>query len=552
VKIKVSGSVFLIVALFACAALAEDPLGHLRDETLSYFKPLKGRVLSVDGGTITADLGVKSAVKKGMRFSILKEGVPFLHPVTKEPVGRIETPAGKAVVKEIGAEGSVMEILSGSASAGDTLRTSGMKVRMLFYQDRTVDWTLGESYYRLLKESGRFELLDTPLDSGDDSVVMAEARRLNAEVALILRAAASGKDTILSQRLLWVEDSSILADSRVSVDAAYVKELKSGEGLVAIQSSGDALLFFDLPFTARLITTGDVDGDGRQELIISTGSDIRVCVIGVNLQTLYEMKGVGGDILWMDTLDINSDGRDEIIVTSMKDDEVVSYIYELRGSEFSLLYKDRLFLRRLGDGLVAQGYDRAEGFDGPVFHLTYQSGVFRRGGTLKLPPGVNIYDFAPIEAPNSEGYILAYDDAGYLNLYNTTGLRVWRSSEGYGGFLTTFKKAAPTIMVDRGEWAVKDRIFLRNSESIVAKRIPLANMAKGIGYKRSQIRVLWWTGLSMEERTIIDNISGGIQDYTLAGDRLIVISRPLFGIKPKNILKGENPLGSMLYVYSIK
>ncbi|GAB4414809.1 MAG: VCBS repeat-containing protein [Thermodesulfovibrionales bacterium] len=552
-KNRISCLVFLILVLFAGTTSAQDPLNHLRDETLSYFKPLKGRVLSVDGNTVTADMGEMTGIKRGMRFSILKEGIAFLHPVTKEPIGRIEAPVGKAVVRGINPDSSIMEVIKGNASVGDILRTSGMKIRVLFYQDRTVDWNLGESYYRLLKDSGRFELLDTSLDSGDDSIVMAEAKRLNAEVALILRAGESGKETPLRQRLIWVEDSSMLAETETKVDIAYLKELRFAEGTAALQSSGDVVLFFDLPFSARLIATGDVDGDGKQELIISTGRDIRVCVMGVSLQTLYEIKGAAGDDhLWMDAIDINSDGRDEIIVTSMKDDEVVSYIYGLKGSEFSLLYKDNLFLRRLNNGLIAQKYDRAEGFDGPVFNLTYQSGEFKRGSTVKLPQGVNIYDFAEMDSSSGERYILAYDDAGYLNLYNAGGLRVWRSSEGYGGFLTAFKKAAPTIMVDRGEWTVKDRIFLKNRESVVAKRIPLANMAKGIGYKSSQIRVLWWTGLSMEERTLIDNISGGIQDYALVGDRLIVISKPLFGIKPKNILKGENPLGSMLYVYSLK
>jgi hypothetical protein len=56
----------------------------------------------------------------------------------------------------------------------------------------------------------------------------------------------------------------------------------------------------------------------------------------------------------------------------------------------------------------------------------------------------------------------------------------------------------------------------------------------------------------MEENTLIDSISGSVIDYALLPDRLVVLSRPLFGLKPKNILKGESPVGSMLYVYSLK
>jgi hypothetical protein len=56
----------------------------------------------------------------------------------------------------------------------------------------------------------------------------------------------------------------------------------------------------------------------------------------------------------------------------------------------------------------------------------------------------------------------------------------------------------------------------------------------------------------MEERILVDDISGSLLDYAIAGDRLIVLCKPLFGLKAKNILKGENPVGDMLYIYSLK
>jgi hypothetical protein len=77
-------------------------------------------------------------------------------------------------------------------------------------------------------------------------------------------------------------------------------------------------------------------------------------------------------------------------------------------------------------------------------------------------------------------------------------------------------------------------------------------MAKGLGYSKSQIRSLWWTGVSMEERTIIDDIPGNALDYTIAGDKIIVLDKPVLGIKFKNILKGENPIGTVLYIYPLR
>jgi len=565
-------SVIGLLFLLSGAANAQDPLLQLKEETLSYFTPLKGKVVAVMGKVITSDLGASSGIRKGMRFAILKEGTPFLHPITKEPMGRIETPAGKAVVREVKEKSSTMEIINGDAYLGDIVRISEMKVRVLFYQDRSADWNLADSYYDLLKESGRFEIMDTPLVSMNDAVLLAEAKKMNAALAFVVTGREQEKEIFLKQRILWVEDSSGLAENEVKIEAAYAKALRGSRTMGApIASASDTLLFFDLPFGAKLIAVGDLKGDGTQEIILSTGSDLRVFALGSGLQGLYELKvAAADDFLWIDTGDINGDGKDEVIVTSLRgrsvdttsdslvqavkdEGKVVSYIYALKGSELSLLWKGNLFLRSLPQtGLIAQKFDSAEGFGGPVFRMHYAAGEVKAGDEINLPKGVNIYDFVYVDGSGAARNVLAYDDGGYLNLYNEMGLRIWRSNDNYGGMLTTFKKAAPTVMVDRGVWSIKDRLFVRNRDSFAVKRIPLASMAKGLGYKSSQIKTLLWTGFSMEESTLVEGISGAVQDYAFAGDKLIVLSRPLFGIKFKNIMKGESPLGSMLYIYSLK
>ncbi len=565
-------SVLLAVIFSSSVSFAQDPVVQLKDETLSYFKPLKGKIVSVIGKTITTDLGAKSGIKKGMRVTIFREGMPFLHPITKEPMGKVEMPTGSAEVKEVSDQDSVLEILKGDAKADDIIRISEMKIRVLFYQDRSADWNLADSYYGLLKESGRFDIVDTSLDFADDEKVIAEAKRLHADVALVLAEKDAGADVLLRQKMFWAGDSSKIADSEARLSGSYVKGVRSARSVTAPASSaGDALLFFDLPYSGRFVTAGDFKGDGTQELVIGTSSALQVYSLSASLQNLYEVKGfVGDDFLWVDAMDVNGDGRDELIVTSLRgrsvdttgdstvptirdEGRLVSYIYGLKGSEFVLLWKGNMFLRSLPPlGLIAQKYEEGGGFAGPVFRVRYESGKMKPGDPIKLPGGVNIYDFVFLEGPEGANYTLAYDDSGYLNLFNDTGLRVWQSKENYGGFPVSFKKTAPTVMVSRGEWSIKDRLFVRNRESFAVKRIPLASVAKGLGYKSSEIKTLWWTGFSMEENTLIDGISGGVIDFAFYADKLIILSKPLFGLKPKNILKGESPLGSMMYVYSVK
>ena len=546
----------VLCALFTPAASCadDDPLIRLRDETVLYFKPMTGRITMVEDKKGVINLGAKDSVRAGMRFNILREEAPFRHPVTKEILGKMESSVGKLEIVEAGPESATGSIIAGDAKEGDKVRISEIKVNVLFSQAKDIDWNLADSYYRNLKETGRFNMIDTDVETEDPAKVIDEARRLHADVALFLTAKAADSGTLLTQRLFWVADGLKFAETDTRIDPAYAKELRFGEELFA-QDKEESLLQFDLPYGARLITMGDINGDGKQELIVSTGKDIMAYTPGVDLQPALggsKLKGAKlDDDLWLDSIDLNKNGRDEIVITAMRRDEIVSYIYEWSGTEFTLLYKGNVFLRRMENRLIAQEYSRAEGFDGPVFNIIWEGG-YKKGSEVRLPKGVNIYDFEYFDDPQTGRLIVAYDENGFINLYDNNGMKLWRSGTGTGGFLLTFQKAAPTTMVDRGEWAIKDRLLPRSREILFVKRVPLLGAMKGLGFKSSQIKKLWWNGLSAEESVLIDNIKGTVLDYISSGDKVIVLASPMFGIIAGNILKGENPLRTMLYIYSIK
>ncbi len=566
-KLKVILCFLFLLSLFTfhfslSTSYADDnPFNKMRDETISYFKPMTGRVIMVVGNDsqredkkVVVNLGTKDSVKMGMRFKILREEAPFKHPVTKETLGTLESSIGRLEIKEVGPDSSTGIIVEGDAKEGDKVRISEIKVNMLFCQSKGIDWYLADSYYRNLKETGRFNMIDTGLETDEPSKVIEEARRLHAEVALLLTAKPAGSGTLLIQRLFRVSDGLKFSELDTKIDVAYAKEMRFGEEFFTLNTE-ETLLTFDLPFDLRFVTIGDINGNGKQEIILSTGEDINVYALGADLQPVTGEVCIKGssldDHLWLDSIDLNRNGRDEIIITSMRGDDVTSYIYELKDNKFILLYKDNVFMRRIENRLIAQAYSSAEGFEGDVFNVVWE-GAYKKGDTVKLPKNVNIYDFIYIDDPRTGRLVLAYDEDGFLNLYDDMDRKIWRSKSNTGGFLSTFKKSAPSAIVERGEWAIKDRLFLRNREILLVKRIPLLKMLKGLGYRSSQIKNLWWNGLSMEEGVLIDNIKGTVLDYAPTGDKIIVLVSPLFGIKPGNILKGESPLRTVLYIYSIK
>jgi hypothetical protein len=550
---KIHYLVMLLCLLMVSAAAGEDgQLDRLRDGTLAYFRPLTGDVVRVEGKNVSMKFGEKQAVKPGMRLKVLREGAPFVHPVTKEVLGKVEAMVGKVEIGEVQGEAAEGVLVEGEAKEGDKVRVSDVKVKMFFCQSKDIDWYLADEYYRKLKGSGRVEMIDTSLETDDPSVVLPEAKKAGAEIALILTAKESGKETTLRERLFWVSDGSQFIDSAVSVGEDYVKELRLG-GEYFAPKSGEAVLSYDLHFGARFVASADVDADGNRELILCTGTDIRIYRPGVDLHLLWEIKGTSSDdIIWLDTIELNKDGKDEVVVTSKKGGGVVSSVYGLTDGGFKKLMEGNYFLRRQDDGLIAQAYSSSEGFKGDVHRVTWKNNAIAIAEKIDLPKGVNIYDFTAIEGAGKEKLVFAYDEKGFLDLYDGKGVRIWRSKEDTGGFLRSFKKQSPSALVETGEWSVKDRLMRNQGEVFVVQRVPLVGMAKGLGVKSSLIKDYWWNGMAMEESVLVDGISGTILDYALAGDEIIVLASPVLGLKFENILKGENPVGSMIFIYAIK
>lgn len=528
-----------------------DQLSKLADDTLSYFKPMTGSVLKVEDKKVS--LSLADSASAGMRFKVLREGAPFVHPVTKELLGKVEATVGTVGITGRAVEGApgafTGELLEGEARPGDKVRISDTKVKVFFCQDKNMDWYLADEYYRKLKASGRVEMIDTALETSDEATLLAEAKKSSADLALLLSTSEAGREAVLKERLFWVRGGSKLLETEIRIAQEYADQLKTG-GEFFSPSAGEAILSYNLPFTAKLIASGDVDGDGKSEIILSTGKDIRIYRPGSDLKLLWEIKGsAADDHIGLYTFDRLKNGRNGIIVTSKRNDGVVSSLYELDGPDFKRVLQCGYFVRRVGEDLVAQAYSASEGYSGPVFKLTE---TWEKGEKLNVPSGINIYDFVLVDGTDREKLIMAYDDYGYLNLYDGKGIRVWRSSFSSGGFLTTFKKQSGGIIRDGGEWSVKDRLIQRRREVLAIQRVPILNMARSIGYKKSSIKNYWWNGFSVEETPLVEGVTGTVTDFALGKEELIVLSDPIMGIKFENILKGESPLGSKLMIYSMK
>ncbi len=529
-------------------------LNTLKEEILSYFIPVSGNISTVEGQTVSLDKGSSASIRSGMRISAFKEGDSFIHPVTKEPLGKMELPIGNIEIVSTDLASANGTIISGKPESfqGAKIKIPERKLRVLFYQGN-LDWYLGDAYYRSLLDSGRFELVDTGLQTATVTEIIAEAKAKGAEVAVVLNSEEMKDSVEVMQKLYWVSDGKQFSDTKTSIHVASVKQLKFSAGLFAPRE-GEALLTYKLPFGARRIAVGDFDGDGNPDIVLASGDNVSIYKPDLDLKLLWVVDVPSADdVLWIDTLDVKKNGKDMLLVTTIQKGNVNSYIYELQGNAFKMVWKaEDMFIRKVENSIISQGFSKGEGFDGKMYTINYANGRFVKGDEFRMPKGIVIFDFQYVYSPDGRRAFFAWDETGYLNLYNDKGIRTWASREDFGGFADSYKKESQIIMIDKGSWSIKDRLVANNAEVLAPKRKSMISFARSVGYSGSEIRSFWWNGITVEEKGFLEEISGNILDYAVVGDRILVLVKPYLLGQAKSILKGQNPTGMKLYVFSTK
>lgn len=525
------------------------PLDEIARDVVSFFKPVSGLVTGSEGGWAVIDVGKTSGVREGMRFKVYREGSEFRHPVTGEVLGRIETEVGDAQVLVAGEKDSTIEMISGEVKAGDRVRISQATVKALFYQGRSVDWAIGDALYRKLKETGRFELVETEADEEKIEEVTLQQHEMKTVFAVFLRETVSDGRRVLDVRLLHPDGSQFYA-GEAFIPEEQIKELKFGYDFLKKVDQA-AFWSFEVPSSMDFIVSCDVNGDGSGELVVALDHEIEVLRLEAGLTTLQHFDlGSRAVPIWLDCNDLNGDGRSEIAVSYFVGDRIMSDMLGMPEAQLVRLANAEGFVRIIGNTLYSQAYSVNEGYSGPVKALS--SWTEAEGGSpLTLPEGVNIYDFYPVEMDGKEGYFVV--DAGWrMGVVGPSGEFVWRSEEKLGGFLREYEKPSPLGLIDRGTWVVKDRVTRYGTGLLLVDRKPLAKTAQGLGFISGSIVEVSLRGTQAEVSTVLGDVSGTVLDFTVLEDRLVVLVRATLGSKAINLFKGKSPFKRDLYIFPLR
>ena len=296
-------------------------------------------------------------------------------------------------------------------------------------------------------------------------------------------------------------------------------------------------------FEIKGLDIGDVDGDGKNELVVMDKSNLYVFKYDGEKLTFFQKIEAGSqnNFLTLDVADLNRSGRAQIIVTSVVEDDVRSFILQYEEGKFKkVMEKVGWFLRVLDhpkEGPILLGQQR--GSDGlpvsPIYRMVWKGKSFEKGPKMNLPAETTIFGLAMAEIrAKGKPDIIILDKFDNLNIFSEDGKNKWKSKDQFGGTNNSYEtlrsadiafwpppaadrpnSAPPTRVEIPGRILVRDlsgegipQIIINKNEFLTGKISERLKI-----YEKGEIQGLSWEedGLTTNWKT--REIKGYIADY---------------------------------------
>ncbi len=232
-------------------------------------------------------------------------------------------------------------------------------------------------------------------------------------------------------------------------------------------------------FEIKGLDVGDVDGDGKNEVVIMDDHNLYVFKYADEKLTLFQKieQGYEHNFLTLDVADVNRNGHAEIIVTSVVEDDLRSFILEYEEGKFrKIAEKSGWFFRVLehpkeGPILIGRRMG-SEGIEvGPIYKFVWKKRTFEKGPKMPFPKETSIFGITVADIRgNGKVEIISLDKLNNLAIVSEDGKTQWRSRDSFGGtsnFYDTRKKRDPIYRPgDAPAWRtfIPGRVLIRDLE----------------------------------------------------------------------------------------
>jgi hypothetical protein len=217
----------------------------------------------------------------------------------------------------------------------------------------------------------------------------------------------------------------------------------AGAGAVFKPQKGSTKLFIPVNISPRPLSmaTGDLTGNGVDEVILISEKQLQIYAFRGDIpgQVASIKKPLPGRLLMVSTGDIDNDGRDEIALTSLYGSLPRAAVFKLDGKRLQRLAK--LSNRHLkiipspqGPILVAQEATLSDLFIGPFVQYSLAGGKLVGVGGI---PGSNDIEFSTLARGDLTGdgqaESIGLSLTEKLSVVNATGQVIYRSGNTFGG-----------------------------------------------------------------------------------------------------------------------
>lgn len=276
-------------------AKTKASLDEIAKVLVTYFPKLDGKVVSVEDQVITINLGKGQGVLSGMILRLYRPGEPFLHPLTKEPLGRFEQEIGRVKVSKLDEKTSQVKLLGPApkdgVKMGDGVRLSGARLPVAVLPgSSSTNRILLQEFASALQDTGRFEplspeaiaeaaLLKRKPDASSPEDKNQPASGLDLDYLLQITTAPGVGATDMTIKVLSTQDDQplVILDAKVDLSSEVGLALLAESQLPSVQMNPkQSAVKITLPFEAKHLVLADVDQDGRPEWIVSDGIKIRI------------------------------------------------------------------------------------------------------------------------------------------------------------------------------------------------------------------------------------------------------------------------------------
>jgi TolB-like protein len=323
----------------------------------------------------------------------------------------------------------------------------------------------------------------------------------------------------------------------------------------------------NFPFQIRGVDAGDVDGDGKNELVVIDVSNIYVFKYdGQKLTLLQKIEtGYENNLLTLDVANVNKLGPAEIIVTSVVDDNLRSVIIEYEEGKFRKVSEASEWFYRVldhpkeGTILLGQRMGPEGVLNGSIYQMVWKKDHFDKGPKVKVPGDAKLFGMAMghLRDPK-EIDIVVLNESDRLTLVGSDGKAVYTTRDHFGGseiFYDTMKKRDINYRPSdrRAERVfVQGRVLVRDldkdgvDEVIINRNDAfLGAMERSRSFEKGQIVNLVWDQGNLAQSWTSPQLAGYISDYQIKdvendGEEELVVALVLptegFTGKPNSVI----------------